>query len=175
MNGKKLMFGIAAIAVTVSLAFAQVSGNTMNRKKGHSLNTAQTRTIEGSIVKVDVQERGIGRYGTGVHLVVKEGNRETEIHLGPKAYIESAGWMFKAGDKIKMTAFSGTYGNSAALFAAEITANGKTLVLRDKQGFPEWRASQDPNLRGQGRNNKGKGRGQRGFKRGGRANCCRAL
>jgi hypothetical protein len=174
MKGKKLVLSIVAVVVMAGIGFAQMSGRGMNRKKGHLLNVNNPTMIEGTIVKVETLEKGIGRYGTGVHLVVKHGKKESQVHLGPKGYIDTTGWTFKKGDNVKMSAFTGTYNDSPVLFASEITTNGKTLVLRDKQGFPQWRASNDPNLRGQGRNRKGMGRGKRGFKRGGRGNCRRA-
>ena len=173
MKGKKLFVSLVAVAVMASLGFGQMSGRGMNRKKGHWLNVNNPAVIEGTIVKVDTLEKGLGRYGTGLHLTVKQGAKESEVHIGPKGYIDTTGWAFKKGDKVKIAAFTGTYNEAPALFASEITANGKTLVLRDKQGFPEWRASNDPNLRGQGRNGKGRGRGNRGFNRNGRGNCRR--
>ena len=165
MKGKKLVLSIVAVVVMAGIGFAQMSGRGMNRKQRHQLNVNNPAVIEGTIVKVETLDMGNGRYGTGVHLVVKHGKKESQVHLGPRGYIDNAGWTFKKGDKVNMSAFTGTYNNSTVLFASEITTNGKTLVLRDKQGFPQWRASNDPNLRG---------RGKRGFRRNGRGNRRRA-
>jgi hypothetical protein len=166
MNVKKLMIVSVVMFSLVALTFAQGRGMRPNCRyyRYNQMDIVNPQTIEGEIVKVEVTQYGTGRYGEGIHLTVRSGKTETVTHLGPKAFLETNQVQFRQGDRVKITAFKGVYNDQTVFFASEVSAGGKTVMLRDNQGFPRWRASLDRPQRGYGRRgygDRGRGRGRR--------------
>ena len=58
--------------------------------------------------------------------------------LGPSNFIADKGFSFAKGDEVEVTGSKVTVGGGESLIAREITKGGKTLVLGDKTGKPEW-------------------------------------
>jgi hypothetical protein len=165
MNIKKLMIVSLVVLAMTTVVFSQ------GRGRGLCYRQIQVQTpvmIEGKIVKIETFDYGKGRYGQGLHLLVQNNGQESEIHLGPQAWLNNQGLQLKQGDFVKIKAYQGTlYNGNPALFAAEVTGpkGGKTLMLRDENGFPMWRQSLS---RGQGRGQsrgpgRGAGQGRRGW------------
>ena len=155
MKMKQLAIISLAVLVMSTMALAQGRGTGLCYR---AIQTQSPVMIEGTIVKIETLDWGKGRYGNGIHLMVRAKNRESEIHLGPQAWWNEQGLPLQQGDKVKIKAYKGTLNNgSAALFAAEVSnaAQGKSITLREANGFPLWRQS----LR------KGRGMG-RGYGRG---------
>ncbi len=99
-------------------------------------NPATETTLQGTVSAVT---NPTGRRGwSGVHLSLQSGGQTYDVHLGPSAYITNSGFAFANGDKIQVTGSKIQINGADALIAREITKDGKTLTLRDKQGFPKW-------------------------------------
>lgn len=94
-------------------------------------------TIKGTIE--DVQQR-TGRRGAwkGTHLILKTEAASVDVHVGPSSYIEQKQFAFAPGETIEVVGSKVTIGGQEALLAREITKDGKTLVLRNAQGVPNW-------------------------------------
>jgi len=160
MNNKKLMIVSLVVLAMTTAVFSQ------GRGQGLCYQQTQVRTpmmIEGKIVKIETFNYNKGRYGQGLHLFVRNNDKESEIHLGPRAWLNNQGLHLKQGDFVRIKAYQGTlYNGNPALFAAEVTGpnGGKALMLRDENGFPMWRQGLS---RGQGRGfGRGAGQGRRG-------------
>lgn len=93
-------------------------------------------TIKGTIIEVQ-QPAGMGGW-TGTHLILKTDARDLEVHAGPSAYISQKQFSFAKGDTIEVLGSKVTLQGKEALLAREITKDGRTLVLRNAQGIPEW-------------------------------------
>lgn len=98
-------------------------------------------------VKTEVKVRGTvqdilsqsGRGGwEGTHLVLKTDTGEVDVHVGPSAYIEKQQFSFSKGDVIELTGSRVQMAGKDTILAREIVKEGKTLSLRDKNGFPLW-------------------------------------
>jgi hypothetical protein len=94
--------------------------------------------IIGTIVAVNQRNYGYGRYRDGLELLVHTAGKDLSVRLGPKVYIQAKNWTFTKGDKVQIIAFNGTGQSKGLLFAAQITMNGKTLILRDQYGVAQW-------------------------------------
>jgi DNA/RNA endonuclease YhcR with UshA esterase domain len=93
-------------------------------------------TVKGTVE--DVQEIA-GRNGrTGTHLLLKTDSGTLPVHVGPSAYILKNQFSFSKGDEISVLGSKVTIAGKETLLAREITKDGKTLVLRNAQGIPEW-------------------------------------
>ena len=150
MNKKTMLIMIIVVSMAM-LSFGQ------GRNRVHTFDVTTPVEVSGKIIKVETVKAttgGYGRYSGGIHLTIQQGDKQSVVHLGPAAYMNSNNWEFKEGEMVTVNAYNGTGNYSGQLFAADVTRNGKQLTLRDKDGFPMWRQSM--NRRGQG---KGKGRG----------------
>lgn len=93
-------------------------------------------TIQATVEEV---KQVTGKRGwSGTHLMVKTETGMLEVHVGPAAYIASQQFSFAKDDKIEVTGSKVTLQGGEVLLAREIKKDGKTLVLRDTQGFPKW-------------------------------------
>lgn len=93
-------------------------------------------TVKGTVQQVQEQA---GRHGwKGTHLIVKTDTGTLPVHLGPSAYISKKQFSFAQGDRVEILGSKVTIGGTETLLAREVTKDGKTLVLRDGQGIPQW-------------------------------------
>lgn len=97
----------------------------------------KTETTIQAVVEEVRQVTGKGSW-SGTHLMVKTNTGVLEVHVGPSAYVAGQQFSFAKGDKIEVTGAKATLQGSDVLLAREIKKDGKTLVLRDAQGFPKW-------------------------------------
>ncbi len=117
-----LGFGIAA--------FAQGPSRTRNYDPKTEVK------IKGTVE--DVQQHEGRRGGTGTHLILKTDSGTLPVHVGPSAYIAKKQFSFSKGDQIEVLGSKVSLAGTETLIAREITKEGKTLVLRNAQGIPEW-------------------------------------
>ncbi len=112
------------------VAFGQGPGRTRNYDPKTEV------TVKGTIE--DVQEQSGKQGGTGTHLVLKTDSATVTVHVGPSAYIAKKQFSFAKGDQIAVLGSKVIIAGKETLLAREITKDGKTLVLRNPQGVPEW-------------------------------------
>ncbi len=122
---------IAVIVVGVGwVALAQAQRGARN------YNPQTEVTVKGTVEEVQQQA---GRRGwAGTHLLLKTDAGSLPVHVGPSAYIAKQQFSFAKGDQIEVLGSKVSLNGSETLLAREITKEGKTLVLRNPQGIPEW-------------------------------------
>jgi|SRR6185437_9006074 len=96
---------------------------------------ATETSIKGTVENVTQVNRG---RMTGTHLTVNAGGNTTEVVLGPAGFIADRGFTFQKGDAVDVVGSKVTMAGASYFIAREITTNGKTLTLRDKNGRAEW-------------------------------------
>jgi len=99
---------------------------------------ATETTFKGTVEAVAHPKRG---QMMGTHLTVKAGDETQDVMLGPAKFIEGKGFSFTKGDSIEVTGSKVTMGGTACVIAREVVKDGKTLMLRDKSGTPQWAGS----------------------------------
>ena len=128
MRGRWSAMLAAILFVSLPLAFAQ------RGMRNYNPNTETT--VTGTVEQV---KQVTGRHGwNGTHLMLKTESGSMDVHVGPSAYVKEQGFSFAAGEQIEVLGSKATMGGSEALIAREIKKDGKTLVLRDAQGIPQW-------------------------------------
>lgn len=80
----------------------------------------------------------------GTQIVIKTETGKRSIHLGPDWYIREQDIKLKQGDKITVRGMLIGEGEQAFIIAAEISKDGQTWALRDKEGLPYWCANRAP-------------------------------
>lgn len=126
---------MSSLVLTFLTMFLTVSALSQTRgMRNYDLKTETT--IKGTVEEVQQQT---GRRGwSGIHLLVKTDAGTITVHVGPSSYVADKQFSFAKGDAVEIVGSKVTMAGSDALIAREITKDGKTLVLRNAQGIPEW-------------------------------------
>ncbi|MGH9143285.1 MAG: hypothetical protein ACRD2I_19295 [Vicinamibacterales bacterium] len=75
----------------------------------------------------------------GVHLdLVTADKALVKVHLGPAMFIGMNDASFFAEDAVVVTGAFVSHDGEVALWARQVTKNGKTLTLRGADGTPRW-------------------------------------
>jgi hypothetical protein len=145
---KKTMIGgiIIIVLALVGSGLAQpIPGGRMGIGSGMGprlYNPQTVTTIKGPVEKVEElpsMARGGGRGMMYRGVLLKTDQGSLLVHLGPGWYLDEQKFTVKAGDTLEATGSKVTLNNQPAMIAREIKVHGKTLKLRDDQGFPVWR------------------------------------
>ncbi len=103
-------------------------------------NPSAVVTLQGTVKKVKVIAGGQGSF-TGPLLTMKSNHgKKLRVRLGPIGYVASKGFNFTKGDKIAVTGSKVRYKGKSILIARVVKMDGKSLLLRNRQGVPDWKA-----------------------------------
>ncbi len=97
-------------------------------------------TVRGEIVDI-YEATSKQSYRSGLHLLVKANEETIDVHLGPISYIEGQNFNFEPGDALEIKGDHLTDSEIPTMIAIEVKKDNETLILRDEDGFPMWRAS----------------------------------
>lgn len=140
----KRVFLTTLVLVTAGLVaavplYAQGGRGAKKSQQGYyrMYNTNTVETVEGTVTGVRYRPGKVAGI-EGVELSVETAGTVLPVHLGPRWYIEQQDQV-EEGDRVTVTGSRITFEGESVLIAATVTLGGKTLTLRDKQGFPVWR------------------------------------
>jgi hypothetical protein len=91
------------------------------------------------------------------YLEMDAGGKQTKVHLGSMRYLMANDFNPKAGDEITVKGYR--LNGEVIARSVRLTASGKTLELRDKQGFPLWQRGRQGQRRQRGYNRGAGGNG----------------
>jgi hypothetical protein len=94
-------------------------------------------TFGGVITAVLATTGADGTVGVHLDLATARG-ASVMVHLGPAMFIGMNDASFFADDQILVTGAFVGHDGEVALWARQITKNGKTLTLRSPDGTPQW-------------------------------------
>lgn len=130
------------IGVPVLLALVATTALAQGGYGGRKYDPKSEVTVKGTVE--DVQQQ-TGKNGwSGTHLTLNTDAGTFDVHVGPSSYIAQKQFSFAKGDKIEVVGSKVTISGKEALLAREITKDGKTLVLRNANGVPEWSGGRRP-------------------------------
>jgi len=140
---KRCSSSLIALALLLALLNTEAVGQNENRRGIPNYDPKTEVTTRGVIQ--DVQQQ-TGRQGwSGTHLTLKSDAETLDVHVGPSSYIAQQQFSFAKGDAIEVVGSRVTIADKEALIAREITKDGKTLVLRNTQGIPQWSGGRSRN------------------------------
>lgn len=117
-----------------------------NSAYNQKFDASKVTTVEGTIESVSTFEPESGA-APGVKLNVKTDDGKTMIvHTGPKQFIDQQELKFDQGKKIKITGAKVELDGQTVLIASKVTAEDKTVDLRDSQGKPHWSQQQQQDM-----------------------------
>jgi hypothetical protein len=131
----RLFLGI----VFLNVSFASIAHSQAGAGPGRCMAKYDPKTEVTIQATVEEAKQVTGKQGwNGTHLVVKTETETFDVHVGPSAYVTKQQFLFAKGDTIEVTGSKTTLHGTDVLLAREIRKDGKSLVLRDAQGFPKW-------------------------------------
>jgi hypothetical protein len=93
-------------------------------------------TITGTVLGEQRVDHGKGT--KGVRLVVKVGEEQVSVHLGPDAWVDHQKVRFARGDEVTVKGSRFTYDGGSGVIAQSVSRGGESLVVRDASGKPAW-------------------------------------
>ncbi len=121
---------VVMLALGLAWAFAQ------GQRGMRNYDVKTELTVKGKIQ--DVQEQAGNNGYMGTHLILNTQSGTLPVHVGPSSYIAKKQFSFAKGDQIQVLGSKVLIAGNEVLLAREITKDGKTLILRNEQGIPQW-------------------------------------
>jgi len=130
------------MGVPVLLALIAMTAVAQGGYGGRIYDPKSEVTVKGTVQ--DVQQQTGKKGWSGTHLTVNTDAGTFDVRVGPSSYIAQKQFSFAKGDEIEVVGSKVTISGEEALLAREITKDGKTLLLRNAQGVPEWSGGRRP-------------------------------
>lgn len=137
------IFLIAVFSFTIG-SFAQEGmqrkgdGGGPGKKQGRMYDPKTVEVITGEVARIEKITNEKGK-SYGLHLIVKTGQGDIPVHLGPGWFIEKQNLKIEQNDKIEIKGSRITVKGAPAIIAAEVKKGTGILRLRDEQGIPAWK------------------------------------
>lgn len=75
----------------------------------------------------------------GLYLSVQESSGQMlDVRVAPRAYLKDRGFSLDQGDELEITGSRVMVRGAPVLIAREVTKQGRTLPVRDRDGRPLW-------------------------------------
>jgi hypothetical protein len=113
----------------MKLNFLSGTKNEQNCRRRYRADTL--RTFRGAVM-------AIRRTGGCMHLTVRTDGRSIRVDLGPEWYMKRCELKVASGDPLEVTGSLVQVDGADVLIANELKKRGRTFVLRNAAGFPEW-------------------------------------
>ena len=124
-----------AVVLAAALGYFFAPGVRAHEKSRAAIyDTATETSISGTLAQPPARGR------MGVYLSVEsDGGLMVDVRLAPRAYLSSRGFNLVQGDEVEVTGSKVMVSGVPVLLARELTKQGRTLPLRDRDGRPLWR------------------------------------
>jgi hypothetical protein len=123
--------GLVLFGLLVSPVFAQMP-------RGPIYQWGTEKTVQGTVKEVQWVQ-GRVPWMKGVHLVIDTEDGAFTAMVGPYYVLQSQGYEPKQGDKVNLLGSVLKVNDQNVIVVKTLKAAGKTVELRDAQGFPLWR------------------------------------
>ncbi len=90
-------------------------------------------TLDGSAIYV-----GDGIATLGFFAIMKDGSNEIQVFFGPRSFLDDRGIQLKTGDSLRVVGSRVKSNGCDIILAREVSHDGKTVTVRDKDGKPRW-------------------------------------
>ena len=127
---------LAALAPAPALAeTAPAGGKGAGKAK---FDPATVVTLSGKVLGEQRVDHGKGP--KAVRLVVKVGDDQISVQLGPDSFVDGQKVRFAAGDEVTVKGSKFTYGGGSkfGLIAQSVTRGSDTVTFRSAKGKPAW-------------------------------------
>jgi hypothetical protein len=131
---------VLLLAVLAPSAVRAESTATSGKKAAKAkFDPATVVTVAGTVL--GEQRVDTGKGPKAVRLVIKVGEQQISVQLGPDSYVDGQKTRFAAGDQVSVKGSKFTYGDKYGLIAQAVTRGSDTVVFRDPKGKPVWKVA----------------------------------
>lgn len=134
---KKIPVLLALLAL-LSPALASAEGDAVKARKPAKVKYDPATVVTMSGVVLGEQRVDAAKGQKGVRLVLKTGDQQVSVHLGPDTWVDRQKLKIAKGDEVTVKGSKFTYDDKFGLIAQSVTRGSETLVLRDAAGKPAW-------------------------------------
>jgi hypothetical protein len=134
---KKIPVLLALLAL-LSPALASAEGDAVKARKPAKVKYDPSTVVTLSGVVLGEQRVDAAKGQKGVRLVIKAGDQQVSVHLGPDTWVDRQKLKIAKGDEVTVKGSKFTYDDKFGVIAQTVTRGGETLVLRDAAGKPAW-------------------------------------
>ncbi len=135
MRTLSLIALLAVLAPAPALADATPSaGKKASRAR---FDPATVVTVTGTVLGEQRIETSKGP--KAVRLVIKVGEEQVSVQLGPDTFVDGLKTRFAPGDEVTVKGSKFTYSGKYGLIAQVVTRGTETVVFRDAKGKPAWK------------------------------------
>ena len=130
---------LALLAVLAPVpGLAETTGSPGKKPARAKFDPATVVTLTGTVLG---EQRVQTKNGLkAVRLVVKVGDEQVSVQLGPDSFVDGQKTRFAPGDEVSVKGSKFTYSNTYGLIAQAVTRGTETVVFRDAKGKPAWKA-----------------------------------
>lgn len=134
MNRIPMLLMLAALVPAPALGQAE---NTPSKKAAKvKFDPATVVSVTGTVLGERRTDHGKGT--KSVHLIMKVGEDQVSVHLGPDSWMDRQKMKLAKGDELTVKGSKFTFGGKYGVIAQSVTRGGDTLVIRDAAGKPAW-------------------------------------
>jgi hypothetical protein len=146
-SGDQIMEGtlrFIVVALAIALVSAVISHPNYCQSATPSIYDPQTViTVQGRVERL-TKLPGFGPGGPHEMdrvVILKSNQGSITVHLGPAWYLSQKRFPPNVGDMLEVIGSKIRQNRGTVIVAKEVTKDGETLKLRDDQGFPSWKGS----------------------------------
>ncbi len=135
------MLRTVLLLAALAPALAVAEGEAVQARKGAKVkwDPSTVVTLTGTVLGEQRVDHGKG--AKAVRVVLKAGDQQVSVQLGPDSYVDKQKVKLAKGDEVSVRGSRFTYEGKAGIIAQVVTRGGETLVLRDAAGKPAWGAA----------------------------------
>jgi len=132
---KTLIWTVSAVVLAAAAGYMFAPGvGAHGRGPAAIYNTATETSISGTLA----QPPSRGRMGLYLSVQSEDGEM-VDVRVAPRGYLAARGFTFAQGDEVEITGSRVMVRGAPVLIAREVTKQGRTVPVRDRDGRPLWR------------------------------------
>jgi hypothetical protein len=133
---KSLSILLLVATLAPQSVFAQAESPASKKPAKVKFDPAKVVTVNGTVLAEQRVDHGKGT--KSVRLIVKVGEEQVSVHLGPDTWVDRQKVKFAKGDEVTVRGSRFTYDGGSGLIAQSVARGLDTLVIRDAAGKPAW-------------------------------------
>jgi hypothetical protein len=136
---KRFWMAVLLAWATPALVLAETGASQAKKAPKAKFDPATVITVSGTVLGEQRIDHGKGP--KAVRIVVKVGDEQVSVQLGPDAYVDKQKVKLTAGDQVSVKGSKVAYGDRYGLIAQSVTRGGETVIFRDAKGKPAWKVA----------------------------------
>jgi len=133
---KELSILLVLAAIVPAPAFGQAEAPPARKPAMVKFDPATVVSVSGTVLGERRTDHGKGM--KSVHLILKVGEDQVSVHLGPDTWVDRQDIKFAEGDELTVKGSKFTYGGNYGLIAQSVKRGDATLTVRSAAGKPAW-------------------------------------